>query len=376
MPETTSELTPDTGRLDDEGNAPSWSLSQIPCCRDLLECEGPFGPVSQEELSSGYVLDDRFLIRQTIARSAMAIIYRAEDRAEGGKTVAIKVPLLKIESDPISFGRFQREERIGAKLDHPHLLKFIPVSGSKSRPYIVMEYLSGCTLAWVLHRTRVVPERDASRILSLACGAVQHMHDRGFMHRDLKPENIMICRDGSLRIIDFGLSAEIETRRSVLAGLTPLFGTPEYMAPEQVRNKTNDGRTDIYSLGAILFEMLTGVRAFRNEDSWASAQMRVTGDPVAPRSLNAELSPQAEEIVLRAMQRKPSDRYPAASALRADLDAPELVQVTGLSQRLRAPHFRLSLEGTPILAGVIISLSVILVLAAIFFVTLHSSKGR
>jgi serine/threonine protein kinase len=339
-------------------------LADIACCIDLPDRDG-LGPPLEEELPPGHVLDGRFTLREAIGRSGMATIYRAEDR-EGGGSVAVKVPLMRIESDPVSFGRFQREARIGAGLNDPLLLRFITPDGQTSRPYIVTELLEGCTLAMVIHRTNPVPERDALRIASVICDALAHMHGRGIIHRDLKPANIMICRDQGLRLMDFGLAAETDERRGFLSGLAPLFGTPEYMAPEQVRNKRNDARTDIYSLGVILFQMLTGVLPFQGEDPWAAAQMRVTGDPVAPRSLNPGLSPQAEEIVLRAMRRNPAERYQSVAEFQADLDAPERVHVTGLSGRLRAPRWRMSLQGTPFLVGGIIGFGFLLFLVGIF----------
>jgi serine/threonine-protein kinase len=143
------------------------------------------------------------------------------------------------------------------------------------------------------------------------------------------------------------------------------------MAPEQVRNKRNDARTDIYSLGVILFQMLTGALPFQGEDPWVAAQMRVTGDPVAPRSLNPALSPQAEEIVLRAMRRNPAERYPSVAAFQADLDEPERVHVTGLSSRLQAPRWRLSLQGTPFLAGGMIGFGFLFFLVGVFLYIVH-----
>lgn len=342
-----------------------FSLAGIACCMDLPEREG-LGPPLEEELPAGHLLDGRFLLQEAIGRSGMATIYRAEDQADGGRNVAVKIPLRRVESDPVAFGRFEREEQIGESLDDPRLLRFIRPAAPKSRPYIVTEFLDGCTLAYVIHRTRPVPERDALRIAAVICGALGHMHSRGFIHRDLKPANIMIRRDQTLCLMDFGLAAKIDTRVSILAGLTPLFGTPEYMAPEQVRNVRNDARTDIYSLGVILFQMLTGVLPFESEDPWAAAQKRVTGDPVAPTSLNPGITPEAEEIVLRAMRRKPAERYPTAAALQAELAAPERVHVTGLSGRLQAPRWRMSIQGTPFLAGGVIGVGFLLFLVGLF----------
>jgi len=345
-----------------EGPAP---LAELSCIGDLPEKVG-LGPPREAELPGGHVLDGRFLVRETIGRSGMATIYRAEDLSGGGRSVAIKVPLRKVEADPMSFGRFEREARIGEALEDPRLLKFIPVAAPKSRPYIVTEFVDGCTLSYVMHRTRPTPEREALRIAGELCGAVGAMHARGFIHRDLKPGNIMIRRDRTVCLMDFGLAAETDAGAGILAGLTPLFGTPEYMAPEQVRNRRNDERTDIYSLGVILFQMLTGALPFQSGDPWDAAQLRVTGDPVAPRTLNPSITPQAEEIVLRAMRRDPAERYRSVAALRADLDAPERVHVTGLSGRLRAPRWRLSLQGTPLLAGAVMGVVAVMALVTLF----------
>ncbi|MGA7725321.1 MAG: serine/threonine-protein kinase [Opitutaceae bacterium] len=345
-------------------------LAGIACCAGLSEREGLSPPV-EDEYPEGHVLDGRFVLREVIGRSGMATIYRAEDREQGGRSVAVKIPLMRIESDPVSFGRFQREERIGTMLRHPLLLEFVPVDGPKCRPYIVTEYLDGCTLAYILHRTRPLPEADALGIASAICLALKYLHSRKIIHRDLKPGNVMICRDLRLCLMDFGLAAEVDSGFSLLAGLTPLFGTPEYMAPEQVQNKANDERTDIYSVGVILYQMLTGVLPFQAEDPWAAAQLRVNGDPVAPRSLNPAITPEAEEIVLHAMRRRPADRYPTAEAFRAELDSPSSVHVTGLSGRLKAPRWRISLQGTPILAGALIGAGALLFMTGLFFVLIR-----
>jgi serine/threonine-protein kinase len=340
-------------------------LAGLASCSDLPLRQG-LAPATDRELQQGHLLDGRFLIREVIGRSGMAVIYRAEDKEAGGE-VAIKVPLMKVESDPVSFGRFQREERIGSALSDPLLLRFVPMEKQKSRPYIVTELLDGCTLTYVMHRTHPVPEPEALRIASVICQALAHMHGRGVIHRDLKPDNVMIRREGSLCLMDFGLSEEVEPGHGLFAGLAQVFGTPEYMAPEQVSIKRNDERTDIYSLGVILYQMLTGVLPFPGDDPWVATQQRVNGDPVAPRSINPLITPQAEEIVLHAMRRRPEDRYPGVSAFQAELDAPEKVHVTGLASRLEAPKWRLSLHGTPILTGLIIGVGFLSLMVGMFF---------
>jgi len=297
---------------------------------DPVEGSGtPFRP--------GDLLDDRFLITEVLSSSGMGTVFKAEDQQDGNAPVAVKVPHLECESDPGFFSRFQREERIGLELSHPYILKFIPVRGQKSRPYIVTEYLSGCTLAHLLKAMRPLPEKDALKIASLLCDAVQHMHDHGIIHRDLKPQNVMICRDRTIRIMDFGIARDDRSRRITRVGNAPTMGTPDYMAPEQVKGRHADKRSDIYSLGALLYEMVTGAVPFPNENPWAALNARVTGDPVAPRKVNPELSPQAEEIVLRALQRSPDARYPSAAAMKAELDDAQHVRVTGLCDRLQEP---------------------------------------
>jgi serine/threonine-protein kinase len=280
------------------------------------------------------MLDGRFLITDVISRSGMATIFKAEDQQNGKQAVAVKVPHFEYESDPNFFSRFQREGKIGLELKHPFVLKFVPVE-NKSRPYIVTEYLKGCTLEHLLKAMRPLPEKDALKIASLVCEALEHLHDHGVVHRDLKPQNVMICCDGTIRIMDFGIARNVVSRRITRVGNSSSMGTPDYMAPEQVRGKRADKRTDIYNLGALLYEMLTGVVPLQDENPWAALNARVTGDPAAPRRINCELSAQAEEIVLRALQRDPANRYPSAAAMKAELDAAEHVRVTGLAERLQ-----------------------------------------
>ena len=163
------------------------------------------------------------------------------------------------------------------------------------------------------------------------------MHKRDIVHRDLKPANIMVCDDGSIRIMDFGIAKAQAMRRITFGGFSPTMGTPDYMAPEQVKGKRGDGRTDLYSLGAILYEMATGRVPFEAPNAYMVMNARLIGDPRAPRRINPEITPQVEEIILHAMERDPVDRYTSAAEMKADLDAPEKVALTGRHERLRPP---------------------------------------
>ena len=310
-------------------------LDQVSFCREVPEHHDPVDTAGAP-FQPGHVLDGRFRISELISRSGMATIFKAEDIENSNQLVVLKVPHLEFESDPNFYSRFQREERIGLELKHPYILKFLPAE-NKSRPYIVTEYLKGCTLEHMLKAMRPLPEKDALKIASLVCDALQAMHDHGVIHRDLKPQNIMICCDGTIRVMDFGLARDTVTRRITQAGNSMSMGTPDYMAPEQVQGKRADKRTDIYNLGALLYEMLAGVVPFQDDNPWAALNARVTGDPVAPRKLNPDLSAQAEEIVLRALQREPTARYGSAAAMKAEIDNVELVRVTGLADRLQEP---------------------------------------
>jgi len=332
---------------------------QIECFRDVPEHHDPVEPYFGLNLRPGQTLDGRFLLGEPISNNGMATIFKAEDIQNHHQLVAIKVPHMHYEADPTFFSRFQREEEIGCRLDHPFILKFVPVS-KKSRPYIVTEYLRGCTLAHFLNPGRPVPEQDALGIASLICQALQHMHELGIVNRDLKPGNIMIFRDRTLRVMDFGIASASASRKITIAGkLSSPLGTPEYMAPEQVKGDHTDERTDIYSLGAILYEMLTGVLPFPHDNCWVAMSNRVTGDPIALRKLNPNLSTQAEEIVLHALQRSPADRYLTVAAFKAELDAPQSVFVSGYCNRLQSPRWKLGMRETPLIAGTLAGLGFI-----------------
>ena len=337
-------------------------VEEISYYRGVATYHRPAEPPTGGDLQPGTTLDNRFFILETISRSGMATIFKATD-LKSKETVAVKVPFIEFESDPGFYSRFLREEEIGLKLDHPYILRFIPEDKGeqRSRPYIVTEYLRGYTLAHLLNSMRPLPEKDALSIASRLCEAVSYMHGHGVVHRDLKPQNIMICYDGSLRIMDFGIAKSQEGRRITFAGFSPAVGTPDYMAPEQIRGKRGDERTDLYSLGAMLYEMVVGEPPFEGDNLFVVMNARVSGDPTAPRRRNPGVSPQLEEIILHAMERDPARRYPSAVALKAELDDPAAVPVTGRCERLQKPS-ALNAEGYParwIVLGIVAALAVL-----------------
>jgi serine/threonine-protein kinase len=298
------------------------------------------------EVQPGDVLDGRFEIFELIGRGGMGSVFKATDLTTG-RTLAVKIPFFELESDPAFYSRFQRELEIGKRLNHPGILKILAVE-RPSRPYLAMEYLEGETLGDRLQRIRPLPTEEALRIATLICESMEYMHHNDVVHRDLKPTNIMLCRDGSLRIMDCGIAMMGAMRRLTFGGFSARLGTPHYMAPEQIKGHRGDARTDVYSLGAILYEMMTGRAPYEEQDDLYSVMnARLAGDPVAPRAHNATIAPEVEEIILHALARDPDDRYPTAAAMKAELVAPEGVQLTGRADRLKVPslgsrHWRIA----------------------------------
>ncbi|HEV7924515.1 MAG TPA: protein kinase [Verrucomicrobiae bacterium] len=320
------------------------------------------------EIQPGQVLDNRFEITELINRSGMASIFKAND-LKTGLTVAIKAPLMQFESDPASYSRFQREEEIGQSLSHPYILKIFAVPPEeKSRPYIVMEYLQGQTLAALMREVHPLPEPDAAKIASRVCEALDCMHFHKIVHRDLKPQNIMICLNGSIRIMDFGIAKSLKARRLTFVGFSPSMGTPDYMAPEQVKGKRGDERTDIYALGAILYEMCTGQTPYEGESPYAVMNARLTGDPVAPRKINPKLTPAIEEIILHALERDPANRFQTAQQMKAELDDYEKVEMVERFRRLQSPQlWKSRFRMLPLILLLVLAQGIIFLLMFLWF---------
>jgi serine/threonine protein kinase len=281
---------------------------------------------------------DQYELTELIARSGMASIFKGRDLANGA-TVAVKVPYLQFESDVVFYGRFQREEEIGRRLNHPNIIHVISPK-RKSRMYIVMEYIDGTSLRAMMRDKRPLDTHKALDIARQTCGALVYMHGQGVVHRDLKPENILITESGQVKIMDFGIALDESARRLTWSGLSSTIGTPDYMAPEQVSGRRGDVRTDIYALGTMLYEMLTGNLPLTGENVYAVMRAKANEDPQPPSRYRPDLDPHLEEIVLHAIARLPRDRYRSAAEMQKDLRNPAEVIITGRARQLHPRSLR------------------------------------
>jgi serine/threonine protein kinase len=286
---------------------------------------------------------DHYRIDSLVARSGMASIFRATD-LRTGQPVAIKIPHPEMESDPVLFDRFHREEEIGKKMDHPGVMKVL-TDEDRSREYMVMEWVDGRLLRQILAENGKLPPERAVRIALGICDALDYIHTHGVVHRDLKPENIMVDAGDHIKLIDFGIAGQAGARRLTFAKLSQVMGTPDYISPEQVKGKRGDARSDLYTLGVMLYEMLTGKVPFRGPNPFAIMNDRLLNNPIPPRELNPQISPELQEIIYRAIERDPKNRYAKAREFAHDLQHPDQVGVEDRPelrnwQERRSPWFR------------------------------------
>ena len=307
---------------------------------------------------------DQYELTELLARSGMAAVYRAKD-TDTGNTVALKIPYMQFESDVVFHERFCREEEIGHRLDHPYIIKFFRPR-EKTRMYIAMEYGEGTSLRALLQKPLPVPQ--AVDIACKIAEALVYLHEHKVVHRDLKPENVLVQADGGIKILDFGIALDDSARRLTWFGLSSTVGTPDYMAPEQVGGRRGGVRTDIYALGTILYEMLTGRLPYTSTTAVDMLRAKAN-EPPEPLSRHVPgIDPKLEDIVLHALEPRPQDRYASSAQFLADLRDPSRVV---LGARTRSPAERgISLLRIPRgVAGTVVVLLVITGLVWLSFAT-------
>jgi serine/threonine-protein kinase len=267
----------------------------------------------------------------------MATIYRAVDLRDDTQ-VAIKVPHPQMEADPVLSDRFNREQEIGLTTDHPGVLK-MRANDDPSGLYMVMEWVEGQLLRNLMTELKQVPIERAVTITARICDALEYLHKHGIVHRDLKPENIMIDSADNIKLIDFGIAMKENARRLTFTSMSQTLGTPDYISPEQVQGKRGDARSDLYALGVILYEMLTGTVPFSGANPFTVMNARVIADAPSARKLRKEISPALQEILYRALERDPHHRYSTAAEFQWDLEHQDQVGVEEGRER-NSPRMR------------------------------------
>ena len=311
------------------------------------------------------LLGDRYKIGEMIGSGGMADVYVAQDTRLARK-VAVKILRSDLARDPSFVARFRKEAFAAAGLNHPGIVSVYD-SGEEPAPYIVMELISGHTLRELIHKGERVPLNRALEIGEGILAALEYSHEQGIIHRDIKPANIMITDQGDVKVMDFGIARALADLGATLTSTWNIVGTAQYLSPEQALGEPADMRSDIYSTGCLLYEVLTGNPPFTGETPVSIAYQHVSGVLVAPRTLQPDLPAGIDLVLAVALAKKPEDRYQSAGSMLDDLFKIAAGQIV----TTRAPRKKISRRR--VLVSVLSSLLVIATIAAGLFVTRPST---
>jgi len=282
----------------------------------------------QTLLAPGELVGSGYEIIESLGHGGMSEVYKARELSTGN-LVVLKIPDSTMMGDVAIYARWERETRVGERLDHPSIQRLLRAGemGTGTGPFHVLEYVEGELLRTRLQRGgRLAPE-EAIRISIQLADALGYCHSLGVIHRDLKPENVLITPSGQVKLIDFGIALLQGARRLTFGALSTTMGTPEYMAPEQVQGARGDARTDIYALGVMLYEMLTGRTPFVGDDPLEVMAEHVRVEAPRLRELRPDLPPALDAIVAKALRRDPNERYVSMEEMRQDLEHPDAMDL-------------------------------------------------
>ncbi len=273
----------------------------------------------------GKIVDGRYRVLEVIGRGGMGVVYRVE-HLRMGKIAAMKVLHRDLAADPEVIERFEREAAAISKLHHPHTVQVFDFGTASDALYLIMEYVRGVDLARMIQRDGPLPWSRAAPLLAQICSALQEAHELGIVHRDLKPENVLITRTAGGRdyakVLDFGLAKLEQTTPTTMTDKQQIVGTPFFMSPEQIRGDEVDARSDIYSFGAMMFEVLTGQHLFQGSTALGVLTKHLTNEPDAPsmRAPNMGIDPRVDHIVGKAVAKDPTKRWQTAAELAQEIE--------------------------------------------------------
>ncbi|MEE0980732.1 MAG: protein kinase, partial [Acutalibacteraceae bacterium] len=265
----------------------------------------------------GKRLDGRYEIREIIGVGGMAVVYKAYDNIDD-RIVAVKILKEEFLANEEFRRRFKNESKAIAVLSHMNIVKVFDVSYGDRLQYIVMEYVEGITLKEYIQQQGVVNHREAVFFIMQVLRALQHAHDKGIVHRDIKPQNILLLENGVIKVTDFGIARFFASETRTMTDSA--IGSVHYISPEQARGDVTNDKADIYSVGVMLYEMLTGKLPFESDNTVSVAIMQLQKDPVMPREINPQIPIGVEQIIIKAMQKNPYDRYQSAAEMLLDLE--------------------------------------------------------
>ncbi|BBY85920.1 Stk1 family PASTA domain-containing Ser/Thr kinase [Mycolicibacterium tokaiense] len=267
------------------------------------------------------LLSGRYELGEILGFGGMSEVHLARD-TRLHRDVAVKVLRADLARDPSFYLRFRREAQNAAALNHPAIVAVYDTGEAETAtgplPYIVMEYVDGVTLRDIVHNDGPMPPKRAIEVIADACQALNFSHQHGIIHRDVKPANIMISKTGAVKVMDFGIARALADSHSVTQ-TAAVIGTAQYLSPEQAKGESVDARSDVYALGCVLYEVLTGEPPFVGDTPVAVAYQHVREDPVPPSARRSSIPPELDAVVLKALAKNPDNRYQSAAEMRSDL---------------------------------------------------------